>query len=57
MRKVLLLFAISKGKRKIDIDNDIIIYTEAPHTVISQDAVTELGVEPHGEDELYIKGE
>ena len=39
-----------KGKRKIV--NDIIIDTGAAHTIISPDAVTELAVEPEGEDEF-----
>ena len=41
---------IYKGKRKIV--NDIIIDTGAAHTIISPDAVAELGVEPEGQDEF-----
>jgi len=41
---------IYKGKRKIV--NDIIIDTGAAHTIISPDAVLELGVEPEGQDEF-----
>jgi len=41
---------IYKGKRKIV--NDIIIDTGAAHTIISPDAVTELSVEPEGQDEF-----
>ncbi|KAJ49739.1 putative aspartyl protease [Clostridium tetanomorphum] len=41
---------IYRGKRKIV--DDIIIDTGASHTIISPDAVIELGVEPDGEDEF-----
>lgn len=41
---------IYKGKRKIV--NDIILDTGAVHTIISPDAVSELGIEPEGEDEF-----
>ncbi|MBC2398842.1 retropepsin-like aspartic protease [Clostridium tetanomorphum] len=41
---------IYRGKRKIV--DDIIIDTGASHTIISPDAIIELGVEPDGEDEF-----
>jgi predicted aspartyl protease len=44
------LEVIYKGKRKII--NDVILDTGAAHTIISPDAVIELGVEPEGEDEF-----
>lgn len=44
------LEVIYKGKRKTI--NDIIIDTGAAHTIISPDAVIELGIEPEGQDEF-----
>ena len=41
---------VYKGKRKIV--NDVIIDTGAAHTIISPDAISELGIEPEGQDEF-----